>query len=49
VIDLFFIADLNIIDFKRRFKELYIKIKWKYKFIKYILKKIKKEYKDFYK
>ena len=34
IIKLFFIADLDIVDLERRFKELYIKIKWEYKFIK---------------
>jgi hypothetical protein len=41
-----FAADPDIVDLKRRFKELYTEIKWEYKYIKRAPKKIRKEYED---
>ncbi|KAF7870554.1 hypothetical protein EAF04_004298 [Stromatinia cepivora] len=39
-------ADPDIVDFKRQFKKLYIQIKRDFKFIRYTLQTIRKQYKD---
>jgi Protein of unknown function (DUF3435) len=46
VIKPLFIADPDIVNLKRRAKELYTEIKWEYKFIKRAPKTVRKEYKD---
>ena len=46
IMKLLFAADLDIVDFKRRFNKLNIEIKWEYKFIKRALQKVGKEYED---
>ncbi len=41
-------ADPDIADLERRVKQSFTKIKWEYKFIKQVPKKIKKEHKDLF-